>query len=660
VTRVRPLLALLLAALALLAPAQAKKPQGAGVPDDWGAPSAAAGGERILSFVSDLAVGADGTLHVTETIRVNAEGRQINHGITRDFPTRYERDGHTVRVGFEVEGIERDGRPEPYERERADNGVLLRIGDADVELPPGEHVYVIRYATTRQLGFFDTYDELYWNVTGLGSNFPIDRAEARIRLPQAVAFGQRRVYTGPEDSRAEDAEVASERPGEIAFRTTRPLGPHEGLTVAVAWPKGVVAAPALRSAAARSFEDYGPIGAAILALIGLAAFYFYAWKRAGRGPVAGTIVPIFAPPDGLSAAATRYVRRMGFDNRAFAAAIVESGVKGKLRLEEGEKGWFSAGTTTIHRTGDEGDMPAPERNMLRALFAGGASIEMDKANHLTFGAARTALKEGLEQAYYGKLFLNNLGWAWVGVVLMLAAMLFIGTVMALADPYAELGERALPALGFALLIGAVWAGNGSRLAVSDGSILRAALAILLGVGGSVGVVMAFALAIENEGARIVAMAAPLLALPLVLSAFRWMAAPTREGRAVMDRIAGFEHYLSITEEERLEALHPPEKTPELFERYLPYAIALEVENRWAERFADVLAAAAAEPDRQTGMGWYVGSTSPWSNPGMFATAVGGSLASSVAAAATAPGSSSGSGGGGSSGGGGGGGGVGGW
>jgi uncharacterized membrane protein len=140
-----------------------------------------------------------------------------------------------------------------------------------------------------------------------------------------------------------------------------------------------------------------------------------------------------------------------------------------------------------------------------------------------------------------------------------------------------------------------------------------------------------------------------------------MSAPTREGREVMDRIAGFEQYLSITEEERLETLHPPEKTPDLFERYLPHAIALGVENRWADKFADVLKAAAADPGSQGNtFGWYSGSSNAWSNPGRFAGTMGAALASSVASASTAPGSSSGSGGGGSSGGGGGGGGGGGW
>ena len=135
-------------------------------------------------------------------------------------------------------------------------------------------------------------------------------------------------------------------------------------------------------------------------------------------------------------------------------------------------------------------------------------------------------------------------------------------------------------------------------------------------------------------------------------------APTKEGRAVLDRIAGFKQYLSITERERLDRMNLPQDTPELFERYLPYAIALGVENRWADRFAGVLAAAAAQGSR--GFGWYAGSSDPWSNPGRFADSVGSTLASTISSASTAPGGSSGSGGGGSSGGGGGGGGGGGW
>ena len=69
-------------------------------------------------------------------------------------------------------------------------------------------------------------------------------------------------------------------------------------------------------------------------------------------------------------------------------------------------------------------------------------------------------------------------------------------------------------------------------------------------------------------------ALPLLATPIVLSAFWWIAAPTTEGRKVLDHIAGFKQYLSITERERLDRMTPPKDTPELFEKFLPYAIAL--------------------------------------------------------------------------------------
>ena len=116
------------------------------------------------------------------------------------------------------------------------------------------------------------------------------------------------------------------------------------------------------------------------------------------------------------------------------------------------------------------------------------------------------------------------------------------------------------------------------------------------------------------------LAFPLIAVPLVISAFFWIAAPTREGRAVLDRIAGFRQYLSIAEGERLDRMTPPKDTPELFERFLPYAIALGVENRWADRFQSVLAAAAVEGRQQ--FAWYSGTRSPWDNPGAFVGRVG--------------------------------------
>jgi hypothetical protein len=206
-------------------------------------PGNAAGRERILSYSSDIQIGRDAALDVTETIRIAARGDEFRHGIYRDFPTHARRSGGTVEVGFEVASVTRDGRPEPWRRERIDGGVRIRIGDANVLLRPGTHTYRIRYRTTRQIGFLADRDELYWNVTGNDWAFAIDHAEARVRLPVRVRFGNRAIYTGVRGSTQADARVTTERPGDIRIATTRQLEPGEGLTIAVAWRKGVVRQP---------------------------------------------------------------------------------------------------------------------------------------------------------------------------------------------------------------------------------------------------------------------------------------------------------------------------------------------------------------------------------------------------------------------------------
>ncbi|HST37497.1 MAG TPA: DUF2207 domain-containing protein, partial [Allosphingosinicella sp.] len=266
----RPLFALLLTALLVLVPgsslAQKDDKPDDGQRFDVVQPELPVYGERIISYLSDVIIARDGSFEVTETIRVNAEGNRIQRGIYRDFPTRYNNNGRRVRVGFEVRGVERDGQAERWRTENVGNGVRIWIGDENVMLPRGQHSYVIRFHTTRQLGFFEGYDEIYWNVTGNGWLFPIDMAEARIHLPSARPFGQRSIYTGPAGSTDSYGEVVSERPGEIHFRTTRALGPEEGFTIAVAFPKGVVDPPPPRSTSSLWLEAYGPIWAGIAAL----------------------------------------------------------------------------------------------------------------------------------------------------------------------------------------------------------------------------------------------------------------------------------------------------------------------------------------------------------------------------------------------------------
>jgi hypothetical protein len=231
--------------------------------------------ERILNFISDVTVLANGDLDVTETITIQAEGSQFRRGIFRDFPTSYRRrsDGTNVIVGFEVISVTRNGRPEPYRTESYSNGVRTRIGSADVFIPRGQNTYAIRYRTTRQIGFFEKFDELYWNATGNGWAFTIESAEARITLPAGAQIGQNALYTGPQGANGKDAQVVEQTANRIVWRTTRRLPPFNGLTVAVAWQKGIVAPPSGAQQAVYFLQDNLPILAALIGVIGIGFYY---------------------------------------------------------------------------------------------------------------------------------------------------------------------------------------------------------------------------------------------------------------------------------------------------------------------------------------------------------------------------------------------------
>ncbi|MEP7130940.1 MAG: DUF2207 domain-containing protein [Sphingomicrobium sp.] len=619
-------------------------------------PAAANADERIHRYLSDVVVQKDGALEVNETIDVIVEHIAINHGIYRDFPTRYRGPhGGQVRVGFTFEGATLDGSPVPTSVGPFANGIRIKIGDPDKMVDEGEHSFVIRYRTTRQIGRFPDYDELYWNATGNGWMFPIDVAEARIRLPEAVRFGQRAVYSGAQGATAANAEVVDEQPGDIRFRTTQLLGAYEGLTVAVAFPKGVVADPPPASRLAWWFADYGPYAAGLLGLAGLAAYYFLAWSRAGRDPRAGTVVPIFAPPDGLTPAGMRYLTKMGADNRTFAAALVDMGVRGNIRMIEEDGGWLSGKKLRLKRLTSGKPLSDEEEAALDCLCRPGEELMMEQENHSKFAAAKNGLEAILKAKYEGRMFKRNYGWAAAGLMLFIASLWLAAASVVAATDGAAIWQIGV-VLGSFVTTAIMW------LVFHESTVGKCLLSLLGLVATAVVVTLGLPILTGalNSGWYL-PLLLPALALPLVVSAFWWIAAPTKDGRAVLDHIAGFKQYLSITERERLDRMtpvHPPPDTPEIFEQYLPYAIALGVENHWADRFQGVLAAAAAS-GRQ-GFGWYSGSSSPWANPTGFANSVGSSLASTISSASTAPGSSSGSGGGGSSGGGGGGGGGGGW
>ncbi|MCP4046094.1 MAG: DUF2207 domain-containing protein, partial [Gammaproteobacteria bacterium] len=199
--------------------------------------------ERILDYQANVQIHADGSLIVTEDIRVRSEGKKIRRGIYRDFPTSYtDHFGNHYQAGLNVLDVQRDGVAEPFHTENRSNGVRIYIGSSNRTLSNGIHEYRLRFYTNRQLGFFEDYDELYWNVTGNDWVFPIDHASVRIGLPAPIYADDLRtaVYTGPQGANGQDAELQIVNEQTVRVETTQGLRAYEGLTVAVGWPKGVV------------------------------------------------------------------------------------------------------------------------------------------------------------------------------------------------------------------------------------------------------------------------------------------------------------------------------------------------------------------------------------------------------------------------------------
>jgi uncharacterized membrane protein YgcG len=640
-----------------------------------GSAAAAAAAERIERFISDVQVQRNGDLRVIETIAIRAEGNQVKRGILRDFPTVYHRaDGSRVEVRFDIESVTRDGQVDGYSTERMANGVRVRIGRADRTVNPGVHQYVIRYRTTRQIGFFKDYDELYWNATGTGWTFPIDVAEARINLPERVEFKQNAIYTGPQGANGKDAMVVEQQPGRIVFRTTRALPVANGLTVAAAWPKGIVAEPTSRQQIEAVLSDDPELIAAAVGGGSVLAFYLLAWLLVGRDPRRGTMIPLFAPPAGMSAASVRFVNEMGFDDRVMAAAIVGLGVNGRLKMTDDN------GSKELHHLKKGKPADLAEQAAERALFAERSTVALSSSSHRTIGDARTALQQSLRHSFVPMLFRTHFFWAFAGLVA--AAVATCAIIVAYAGSYgssmlAIFFGTVIPLapvmLGVAAIRNGRHQGGRSGRWRMIGGVATIAVALAIGI---------FILdsAVGTGPAMLPALVPSVLAAVATLGFFL-LQAPTQQGRNVLDQIDGFKQYLSVAEEARLEYLNPPQKTPELFEKFLPYAIALNVENSWAQRFTEVLAAAGVAAAVSS---WYSSSTNDGgdsgfssNNVGSFADSLGDNLSTTIAAAATPPGStgsdwsswSSGSGGsdfgggssgGGSSGGGGGGGGGSGW
>ncbi len=563
--------------------------------------SAAFADERILDFHSDILIMHDGWIEVTETIRVRAEGDRIRRGIYRDFPTEYEdKLGNQYVVGFEPLSVLRNNAPEDSHTQNIRGGKRTYFGSADRYINSGEHTYIFRYRASRMLGFFENHDELYWNVTGVEWAFPIDSASATVAFGFDVPSNDltAEAYTGSYGYTKRDYTARIDPSGRVSFKTTKPLAALNGLTIVVGWPKGLVAEPTDVQRVGWLLKDNFSLLVAVAGFALLLVYYIPVWRRFGRDPEEGVLVTRYEPPQGFSPASLRYIRQMYYDDKVMTAAVVNLAVKGYLRieLEEGADGFLGIGK------------------------------EEDKYTLVmtTPGKDAPPLAAGEQELYEGLFLSNN------SVVLE-----------------NENHERLRKAKDWH-----------KRSLKKDYKKHYFRLNGLLNVPAILIFVVTAIVSLLSGPSALVIMTIVVMAVTMIFFAII-MKRPTLRGRKLLDEIVGFKDYLEIAEKDELNLRNPPEKTPELFEAYLPFALALGVDQRWSEKFAAVLAAVQQTDGTIYQPHWYNGSLNTMDLSGATSQ-LSSSLNSAISSSVTPPGSSSGGGGGGFSGGGGGGGGGGGW
>ncbi len=619
--------------------------------------------ERILRFHSDITVHEDASLTVKETIQVVSEGKAIKHGIYRDFPTEYRTFLGNRTVGFTVLQLLRDGQLEKYFQEGIFDGVRIYFGDQDALIAPGEHTYTLIYKTDRQLGFYKDYDELYWNVTGNKWKFPIDKASADVKLPQGAVqkIINHTAYTGSAGAKGKDFRKAIDSHEGVRFEATRPFPASEGLTVALSWPKGFVAEPDAKTKVRHFYSDNKGFFYSFVGLFIVLGYYLFAWANIGRDPKKGVIVVRYTPPENMSPAEMRYFHTKGYDQKVLAAAIIDIAVKGFLCIKQ-QNGKY----TILKRENEKMPLSSEEVSVLSNLFDSEKEVVIDRENGSRIRSAGRELAALLKEKYHSSkfYFISNKKHFLAGLLLSFTVFLFS------AGGEAH-GRNFLPIFIFSCFFLTPWTfytfGVLVPVSISNWMNLRGPFPKRLLQIPSLLFLTLFALAFlaaelaslyyfSYLGSFLMSLSIAFIALVNVIF-FYLLKNISPRARKMFDAIEGFKEYLAATEKDRLNVLHPPERTPELFEKYLPYALALGVEQRWAEQFSDILENVSSTGEvRGYSISWYSGTGTGLASASEFSSSLGSSFTNALSSSDPGSGSS----GGGSSGGGGGGGGGGGW
>jgi uncharacterized membrane protein YgcG len=539
---------------------------------------------KIQKFSAEIFVQPDSTINVTETIEANFIGSW--HGLYRSIPVEYVTpQGFNYSLFVKFDGaIDGDGHSLRVESSRERHYLKWKIYVDDAT--DAMRTIVLHYRVTDGLKYFEDHDELYWNVTGDEWDVPIEDVSAQILLPPHTTGIRAAEFTGSHGSRAQNADVTtSENSVEVSM--LRPLGFHEGLTAVVGWDKGFVTPPTTSDLVNQFLESNWPLFFPIPVFL----FMFWLWYTRGRDPRVGPIAVQYAPPDGMTPAEAGALVDDAAAMRDITATIVDMAVRGYLTIEEKESqhlmGLISNKEYVFHMKKQASEwkgLKSHELLLLAGIFGNGMLPDVPLSS--------------LQNEFYRKL---------------------PGIQGAIFDQLMERGyfQHRPDYVRSAFLVGGGIAG-----------------AMLFVIGNSLSQKMGMA-------------QAPFLIAAIVSAAiiigFGWfMPARTTDGAKAVGSVLGFEDFLAHVEADHMDRIN---QTPETFEKFLPFAMALGVEKKWSGAFKNIY----SQPPS-----WYQGgSYGSGFYPLMFVSSLDSMTARASSVMASAPRSSGGSGfgGGGSSGGG---------
>ncbi|MHC4350906.1 MAG: DUF2207 domain-containing protein [Planctomycetota bacterium] len=490
-------------------------------------PRAVAGGLNwdIESFDVTLVVQADGTLDVTERI-VADFSRERHHGIFREIPYAYRRDGTSFKLRIDVLGVTDEAdRPHRYQTSRRGGHLRLRIGDPNT-LVNRPVTYIVRYRVKRGLLGFDSHDELYWNATGTRWPVRIKRASCQVVLPETAVENPGAIraasFMGPYGSRTEGPAARFAPSGHLRFDVPAGLKSWSGLTVVVGFPKGHVATPSVATRAGWFLADNAILLMPVIVFAGL----WLLWRFAGRDlGTAGSIAVQYEPPDGLTPVEVGTIVDERLDRHDVTATIIDLAIRGHLTIDAPMNGAAVEATNVrlTRREKPEDGLKRFEREILKGLFGKEVDVvlgALEAKFYKTLSKVRTQVFSELRRSRY---FVGNLD-----------------------------RRRGL------------WFGAGFVCAVFT-------------------VFVMFLLFLFDVFAPVSTLAAGVLSA-VQFPVFAWfMPRKTAKGRRALEHIKGLEEYLSRAELPTLELAARRAH----FEKLLPYAMALNLSGVWARKFDDI-------------------------------------------------------------------------